>query len=233
VEDSSLIGFCGAFGYARGRAGSPPVFARAAAPSAAPFAGETVVVSGAAGATGSVAGQIARIQGCRVIGIAGGPKKCRWLTEQARFDAAIDYKSESVSQRLRELCPNGIDVYFDNVGGDILDRVLAQLALRARVVLCGGIARYNEKDPPPGPANYMNLIMQRARMEGFVIIDYMARFHEGAAELAGWLAEGQQVYAEDVQQGFENAPRTFLRLFSSDNLGKQLLRVADPPIPAT
>jgi hypothetical protein len=195
--------------------------------------GETVVVSGAAGATGSVAGQIARIQGCRVVGIAGGPKKCRWLTEQARFDAAIDYKNENVKQRLRELCPNGIDVYFDNVGGEILDTVLAQIASRARIVLCGGIARYNEKEPSPGPANYMNLIRKRARMEGFIILDYMPRFQEGAAELAGWLAEDQLVYAEDVQQGFENAPRTFLRLFNGDNLGKQLLQIADPPIATT
>jgi hypothetical protein len=195
-----------------------------------PKAGETVVVSGAAGATGSVAGQIARIQGCRVIGIAGGSGKCGWLTDQARFDAAIDYKSENVNERLRELCPNGIDVYFDNVGGDILDAALARLAMKARVVLCGGIARYNEKEPPPGPVNYMNLVLQRARMEGFIILDYVSRFAEGAAALAGWIAEDQLVYAEDIQHGFENAPKTFLRLFHGDNLGKQLLHVADPPI---
>ena len=195
-----------------------------------PKSGETVVVSGAAGATGSIAGQIARIHGARVIGIAGGPTKCGWLTDEARFDAAIDYKGEDVAERLRELCPDGIDVYFDNVGGDILDAALAQLAMRARVVLCGGIARYNDEKPAPGPSNYMNLIIQRARMEGFIVIDYGNRFAEGAAELAGWLGEGQLVYAEDVQHGFENTPKTFLRLFSGKNLGKQLLKLADPPI---
>jgi len=195
-----------------------------------PKSGETVVVSGAAGATGSIAGQIARIHGCRVVGIAGGPEKCGWLTDSARFDATIDYKSENVEARLRELCPDGIDVYFDNVGGEILDAVLTRLALNARVVLCGGIARYNEKEPSPGPSNYMNLIMQRARMEGFIIVDYMSRFAEGSAELAGWLAEGQLVYCEDIQQGFENTPKTFLRLFSGANLGKQLLKIAEPPI---
>ncbi|MBW2665353.1 MAG: NADP-dependent oxidoreductase, partial [Deltaproteobacteria bacterium] len=159
-----------------------------------PKSGETVVVSGAAGATGSIAGQIARIHGARVIGIAGGKAKCGWLTDEARFDAAIDYKGENVAERLRELCPDGIDVYFDNVGGDILDAALAQLAMRARVVLCGGISRYNDEKPTPGPSNYMNLIIQRARMEGFIILDYAARFAEGAAELAGWLGEDQLVY---------------------------------------
>ncbi len=193
-----------------------------------PKTGETVVVSGAAGATGSVAGQIARIHGCRVIGIAGGEEKCRWLTEKGRFDAAIDYKSENVEERLRELCPEGIHVYFDNVGGEILNTVLAQIAMNARVVLCGGISGYNEKEPPPGPSNLMNLVIQRARMEGFIIIDYMPRFGEGVEKLAGWLAEGQLVYAEDVQHGFEKTPETFLRLFSGGNLGKQLLKVADP-----
>ena len=195
-----------------------------------PKPGETVVVSGAAGATGSIAGQIARIQGARVIGIAGGPTKCAWLADEARFDAVIDYKSENVAERLRELCPDGIDVYFDNVGGDILDAALALLAMRARVVLCGGISRYSDEKLAPGPSNYMNLIIQRARMEGFIIIDYVARFAEGAAELAGWLGEGQLVYAEDVQEGFENTPKAFLRLFSGKNLGKQLLKLADPPI---
>jgi len=195
-----------------------------------PKSGETVVVSGAAGATGSIAGQVARILGARVIGIAGGPEKCKWLTDEARFDAAIDYKSEDVDARLRELCPEGIDVYFDNVGGDILDAALALLAMRARVVLCGGISRYNDEKPTPGPANYMNLIIQRARMEGFIIIDYFPRFAEGAAELSGWLGEGQLAYAEDIQHGFENVPKTFLRLFSGANLGKQLIQIADPPI---
>jgi hypothetical protein len=195
-----------------------------------PKAGETVVVSGAAGATGSVAGQIAKLKGCRVVGIAGGPDKCRWLTETAHFDAAIDYKSERVAARLRELCPDRIDVYFDNVGGEILDAVLAHINQKARVVLCGGISSYNEKEPPPGPRNYMALVIQRARMEGFIVLDYLARFGPAMAELAGWVAEGRIAHAEDVQVGLENAPRTLLRLFEGRNLGKQLLQVAEPPL---
>jgi NADPH-dependent curcumin reductase CurA len=193
-----------------------------------PKPGETVVVSGAAGATGSVAAQIARIQGCRSIGIAGGTEKCRWLVEKAGLDAAIDYKRENVAQRLRELCPKGIDVYFDNVGGEILDAALANLAQRARIVQCGGISAYNEATPPPGPRNLMNLVITRSRMEGFIVIDYLPRFGEGAAQLAQWVAAGKLVHAEDVQHGLENAPQTFLRLFEGKNLGKQLLKIADP-----
>jgi NADPH-dependent curcumin reductase CurA len=195
-----------------------------------PKPGETVVVSGAAGATGSIAAQIARIQGCKTVGIAGGTEKCRWLREQARLDATIDYKHENVAQRLRELCPKGIDVFFDNVGGEILDAALANLAQRARVVLCGGISGYNEASPPPGPRNLMNLVITRSRMEGFIVIDYLARFAEGATQLAQWVAAGKLAHAEDVQHGLENAPQTFLRLFEGKNLGKQLLKVADPPL---
>jgi NADPH-dependent curcumin reductase CurA len=195
-----------------------------------PQPGETVVVSGAAGATGSVAAQIARIQGCRAIGIAGGPAKCGWLTGEAGLDAAIDYKAENVGQRLRELCPDGIDVYFDNVGGPILDAALAHIAPRARIVLCGGISAYNEKEPPPGPRNLLNLVVQRARMEGFIVLDYAPRFAEARAALADWVREGRIVHREDVQEGIENAVRTFLRLFQGKNEGKQLLKVGDPPI---
>ncbi len=196
-----------------------------------PKAGETVVVSGAAGATGSVAGQIAKIHGCRTIGIAGGPEKCRWLTEKAHFDAAIDYKSEKVVARLAELCPRGIDVYFENVGGEILDAALANLAMKARVVLCGGISAYNEVQPPPGPRNLMALILKRARMEGFIVIDYAQRFPEGAAKLLEWVQAGKIAHAEDIQVGLENAPKTLLRLFQGRNLGKQLLEVAKPTLP--
>src|SRR4029450_10311839 len=188
-----------------------------------PRARETVVVSGAAGATGSVAGQIAKIQGARVVGIAGGVEKCGWLVKQAHYDAAIDYKGEDVATRLAALCPKGVDVYFDNVGGEILDAVLGRLAQRARVVLCGGISGYNEEAPPPGPRNLMNLVIQRARMEGFIVIDYLPRFGEGVAALAKWVQEGRIVHQEDVQKGLENAPRTFLRLFRGQNRGKQLL----------
>jgi hypothetical protein len=188
-----------------------------------PKPGETVVVSGAAGATGSIVGQIAKIKGCRVVGIAGGPEKCRHLTDELGFDGAIDYKRERVPKRLIELCPRGIDVFFDNVGGEILDAALARLALRARVVLCGGISGYNEETPPPGPRNLMNLVIQRARMEGFIVIDYLPRFGEGVASLTKWVEEGRIVHQEDVQRGLENAPRTFLRLFRGQNRGKQLL----------
>src|SRR5205085_2696104 len=155
-----------------------------------PQPGETVVVSGAAGATGSVVGQIAKIKGCRAIGIAGGAEKCRWLTDEAGFDAAIDYKAENVPARLKELCPKGIDIFFDNVGGAILDAALARLAMRGRVVLCGGIANYNATGPSPGPKNYLNLVVQRGRMEGFLVLDYMPRAGEAIEALAGWVQAG-------------------------------------------
>jgi NADPH-dependent curcumin reductase CurA len=196
-----------------------------------PAEGETVVVSGAAGATGSVVGQIARIKGCRVVGIAGGPEKCSWLTETAGFDAAIDYKAERVDRRLRELCPDGIDVFFDNVGGDVLDAALANLAMRGRVVICGAISGYNDKVPPPGPRNYLSLLVQRGRMEGFIILDYMDRAGEAVAALSTWVEEGRLHHEEDVQEGLENAPATLLRLFEGRNRGKQLLKIADPPLP--
>jgi NADPH-dependent curcumin reductase len=192
-----------------------------------PVTGETVVVSGAAGATGSVVGQIARIKGCRAIGIAGGAEKCHWLTTVAGFDAAIDYKSENVRARLKELCPDGIDVYFDNVGGDILDAALARLAMRGRVVLCGAIAAYNATEPPPGPKNYLNLISRRGRMEGFIVLDYMKRAPEAIGALAGWVQAGKLKNKVDVQHGLENAPATLRRLFEGRNEGKQLLRIVE------
>ena len=193
-----------------------------------PEPGETVLVSGAAGATGSVAAQIAKLKGCRVVGIAGGPEKCAWLTEQVGLDAAIDYKSENVEDRIQALCPDGVDVYFDNVAGPILDAALANLAIRARVVMCGGISGYSEEEPPAGPRNLMNVILQRARMEGFIIIDYVSRFPEAASQLLRWVREGKIVHQEDIQEGIENAPETFLRLFRGQNIGKQLLKLADP-----
>ncbi len=192
-----------------------------------PEPGETVLVSGAAGATGSIAAQIAKLKGCRVVGIAGGTKKCDWLTKEAGLDAAIDYKSESVAERIRVLCPDGVDVYFDNVGGPILDAALANLAQRARVVMCGGISGYSEKEPPAGPRNLMNLVIQRARMEGFIIVDYVPRFPEASNQLVEWVREGKIVHQEDIQEGIENAPETFLRLFRGQNLGKQLLKVGE------
>ncbi len=188
-------------------------------------------MSGAAGATGSVVGQIAKINGCHVVGIAGGPDKCGWLTAEAGFDAAIDYKAERVDRRLRELCPKGIDVFFDNVGGEILDAALANLARRGRVVICGAISGYNEKVPPPGPRNYLSLLVQRGRMEGFIILDYMDRAGEAVKALSGWVREGKLRHEEDIQEGLENAPATLIRLFEGKNRGKQLLKVADPPLP--
>jgi NADPH-dependent curcumin reductase CurA len=190
-----------------------------------PEPGETVLVSGAAGATGSVVAQIAKLKGCRVVGIAGGPAKCALLTEDFGLDAAIDYKAEDVQARIAETCPDGVNIYFDNVGGPILDAALANLAQRARVVLCGGISGYNEKEPPPGPRNLMNLVIQRGRMEGFIVIDYMARFPEATAELAEWVTSGSIRHLEDVQEGIENAVQTFLRLFRGQNTGKQLLKL--------
>jgi NADPH-dependent curcumin reductase CurA len=192
-----------------------------------PKEGDTLVVSGAAGATGSIVGQIGRVKGCRVVGIAGGKDKCAYLTEEARLDAAIDYKSEDVAARLRALCPKGIDIYFDNVGGELLDIALGQLAMRGRVVLCGAIAQYNDASLPPGPKNYLNLLLRRGRMEGFIVSDFMGRAAEARAELSGWLRDGKIVDRVDIQQGLENAPNALRRLFTGENRGKQLLHVAD------
>ena len=193
-----------------------------------PKVGETVLVSGAAGATGSVAGQIARIKGCRVVGIAGGPEKCAWLKDEAGFDEVIDYKSEDVNARIAATCPNKLDVYFDNVGGEILEAALSHLNLRARIVMCGGISGYNATQPIPGPANLMNLVTMRARMEGFIILDYMSRAPEAIKELLGCIASGDLKFQVDVQEGFDNIPDTLQRLFTGKNLGKQLLKIADP-----
>ena len=193
-----------------------------------PQPGETVVVSGAAGATGSAVGQIAKLKGCRAIGIAGGPEKCRYLVTELGFDAAIDYKTENVGKRLKELCPKGIDVFFDNVGGELLDAALARLALRGRVVLCGAIARYNDQAPSAGPKYLGNLIIQRGRMEGFIVLDFMPRAGEAIGALAGWMKDGRLKDRIDVQHGLENAPKTLLRLFKGENQGKQLLKLAEP-----
>lgn len=193
-----------------------------------PKEGDTVLVSGAAGATGSVAGQIAKLKGCRVIGIAGGPEKCAWLTEEAGFDAAIDYKNDNVEAKILEHCPHGMNIYFDNVGGEILQAALNNLAMNARVILCGGISSYNEEIPPPGPNNLMNLIGTRSRMEGFIIIDYMDRMAEFHAEMGQWLQEGKIIHLEDIQEGFENIPTTLQRLFTGQNMGKQLLKISEP-----
>ncbi len=191
-------------------------------------AGETVVVSGAAGATGSAAAQIAKNVGCRVIGIAGGQDKCRYLVDELGLDAAIDYKSENPMTRLRETCPHGIDVYYDNVGGRLLEAALANLAMRGRVVLCGAISGYNDPAGPAGPRNYMRLLIVRGRMEGFVVVDYMDRADEATSAIARWLREGKIKDLVDVQHGLENAPAILARLFSGQNRGKLLIKIADP-----
>tara|TARA_B110000196_G_scaffold86116_1_gene74607 strand:+ start:89 stop:1117 length:1029 start_codon:yes stop_codon:yes gene_type:complete len=193
-----------------------------------PNAGDAVLVSGAAGATGSIAGQIAKIKGCKVIGTAGGAKKCRWLTEKANFDVAIDYKTAELDSTLQELCPEGINVIFDNVGGEFLNTSLLRIAQNARIVICGAISGYNEEVQPPGPSNYISLIIQRAKMEGFIVLDYANQFKEAVEELSTWVKEGKIVYQEDIAEGLENAPETLLRLYSGKNIGKQLLKVSDP-----
>ncbi len=193
-----------------------------------PKPGETVLVSGAAGATGSIAGQIAKIKGARVVGIAGGAQKCGWLKEELGFDDVIDYKNEDVAQRIAATCPNKVDVFFDNVGGDILQAALDNINMHARIVLCGGISGYNATEPVPGPNNLMNLVIMRARMEGFIVIDYMNRSGEAIADLLKWIEAGDLKFQVDVQEGFENIPTTLQRLFTGQNLGKQLLKIADP-----
>jgi NADPH-dependent curcumin reductase CurA len=193
-------------------------------------AGDIFVVSGAAGATGSIAGQIAKIKGCKVIGTTGGRAKCDWLTNELGFDGVIDYRAENIGARLSALCPDGIDVFFDNVGGAVLNEALARVRLNGRVVLCGAISSYNDTTLLAGPSNYFQLVLKRGRMEGFMVLDYAQRFPEATGTLATWHAEGKLKQKEDVAIGLENAPRTFARLFTGDKLGKQLLTIADQPL---
>jgi NADPH-dependent curcumin reductase CurA len=190
-----------------------------------PQPGQTVLVSGAAGAVGGLVGQIARLKGARAVGIAGGPEKCGHLLDDLGFDATIDYKSEDLDAALGETCPNGVDVYFDNVGGEILDAALAHLARNARVVICGAISQYNNTEPVRGPSNYLSLLVNHASMTGFVMSDYLARYGEAVAEMAGWLASGQLVSREDIARGLENFPEVLLRLFSGENTGKLVLEL--------
>ncbi|MBA2506766.1 MAG: NADP-dependent oxidoreductase [Thermoleophilaceae bacterium] len=192
-----------------------------------PQEGETVVISGAAGAVGSLVGQIAKIKGARAVGIAGGPEKCSYVTDELGFDACIDYKAGSVADGLAQHCPDKIDVYFDNVGGDILDAALAKLARHARVVICGAISQYNnESGAMVGPANYMSLLVNHASMTGFVFSDYLDRLPEGAADMGKWFAAGEVKTREDVVPGLENFPATLLKLYSGENNGKLVLEVA-------
>ena len=192
-----------------------------------PKPGETVVVSGAAGAVGMTVGQVARQMGCRVVGIAGGADKCRFVVEELGFDACIDYKAGSVHAGLKEHCPQGVDVYFDNVGGEILDAVLGRINMKARIVICGAISQYNATGAVKGPANYLSLLINRARMEGVLVTDYAARYPEGVATIARWMQEGSFKTREHVVEGFDNFPSALLMLFEGKNLGKLVLKVAD------
>jgi NADPH:quinone reductase len=194
-----------------------------------PKPGETVFVSGAAGAVGSLVGQIAKIKGCRAVGSAGSAAKVDHLLGELGFDAALNYKEEKdYVAKLQELCPKGIDVYFDNVGGSLTDAVFTQINIRARVVVCGQIDQYNATRPPRGPRFLWQLIVKRARVEGFLIFDYADRYSEGQREIAQWLKAGRVQYRETIVDGLENAPKAFLGLFSGENLGKQLVRVSQP-----
>lgn len=191
-----------------------------------PKAGETVVVSGAAGAVGQSVGQVAKHKGCRVVGIAGGKEKCDFVVNELGFDACIDYKNESVKDGLKAHCPDGVDIYFDNVGGDILDTVLTRINRKARIVICGAISQYNNTTPVKGPSNYISLLVNRARMEGFVVFDYADRYATGIADIARWMREGTFKTREDIVQGLEKFPETLLMLFEGKNFGKLILQVA-------
>ena len=190
-----------------------------------PLAGDTVLVSGAAGATGSIVGQLAKIAGCRTVGIAGGQDKCRWLVDEAGYDAAIDYKAGNLRDQIRRHCPSGIDVIFDNVGGAILNAMLGEIATGARVVICGGISRYETGSLPTGPQNYFNLVFRRGTMRGFIVTDWANEFAAIRKRLETFVQQGKLAYREDIQHGFENAPATLRRLFSGENRGKQLLQL--------
>lgn len=192
-----------------------------------PKPGETVVVSGAAGAVGSLVGQISKIKGCTVVGIAGGKDKCDYLLNELGFDGAIDYKEDDLGKALKEKCPKGVDVYFDNVGGSILDAVLTKINMKARIVICGAISQYNNTTAINGPSNYLSLLVNRARMEGMVVFDYASRYGEAASEMAKWLQTGQLKSREHVVDGIENFHEAFLKLFSGEKLGKLVLKVIE------
>ncbi len=187
--------------------------------------GDIVLVSGAAGAVGSIVGQIAKIKGCRVIGIAGGKAKCDYIIKELGFDGAIDYKSENLATALKRECPKGIDVYFDNVGGEILDAALTRLRIRARIIICGAISQYNNKKTVKGPNNYLSLLVNRASMQGMVVLDYAKDYGKAAMEMGGWMMEGKLKSKEDIYEGIENFQDTYARLFTGDKMGKLVLKV--------
>jgi NADPH-dependent curcumin reductase CurA len=195
-----------------------------------PKEGETVVVSAAAGAVGSVAGQLAKLRGARAVGIAGGPDKCSWLVDELGFDAAVDRHDSRWRELLAEACPDGVDVDFENVGGEIMEAVFGMLNLHSRVVLCGMISQYNEKELPRGPANFPRLLMNRVKLQGFIVMDYLPQYAEATAVLAQWAAEGKIKHRDTVVEGLEKAPEAVNMLFEGENYGKLMVRVADDPV---
>ncbi len=196
---------------------------------AKPDPGETLVVSAAAGAVGSLAGQMGKIAGCRVVGIAGSDEKCEWITRELGFDAAINYKKENLRESLKRHCPDGIDIDFENVGGEVMEAVFDNLRLGARIALCGLISAYNAGGSAPGPSNFGNLLIQRARLQGFIVLDYAARFPEATAQIVQWLQQGKLKYRIDLVNGLRNAPTALARLFQGANVGKLLVKVSEEP----
>ncbi len=193
-----------------------------------PKEGDTVVVSTAAGAVGSIVCQIAKLKGCRVVGLAGSDEKCSWVTNELGADVCINYKTANIAAELRAACPDKVDVYFDNVGGEILNTVLGMINVGARISICGAITQYNKSEPTPGPANYISLLTKRSRMQGFIVTDFLPRFDEAITQLAQWKMEGKLKHREDVVDGLENAPKAIHKLFDGSNKGKLIVKVADP-----
>ena len=195
-----------------------------------PQEGETVLVSAAAGGVGSIVGQIAKVKGCRAVGLTGSEQKCAWLTDELGYDAAINYKTTNLRLALKETCPKGIDVFFDSVGGEILNTVLTRLNHHGRVVVCGAISQINEAELPPGPSNYLQLLAKSARMEGFTTLDFASRYDEARAELGLWILEAQIHYRDDIVEALDEAPSHLLRLFSGEHRGKLLVKLADAEV---
>lgn len=193
-----------------------------------PQPGETVLVTAAAGGVGSIVGQIAKVQGCRAVGLTGSDDKCRWIVDELGYDAAINYKSGDLRAQIREHCPKGVDVFFDSVGGEVLDAALTRINQGARIVLCGAISQINATTLPPGPSNYLQLLTRRARMEGFVTLDYVSHYDEARARLATWIREGKVRYRDDIVDGIDKAPAHLLRLFSGEHRGKLMVKLAEP-----
>jgi NADPH-dependent curcumin reductase CurA len=189
--------------------------------------GDTVLVSGAAGAVGSVVGQVAKIKNCKVVGIAGGKEKCDYLINELGFDAAIDYKNDDVNAKIKTYFPKGIDVYFDNIGGDLLDAALGRLAMHARIVICGAISQYNNTTAVKGPSNYLSLLVSRATMKGMVVFDHAKDYGKAAQQMGQWMLEGKLKSKEDIYEGIENFHDTFLKLFSGEKMGKLVLKVSE------